>query len=106
MGTLYSYHCPQCDFKAALSTKQPYHLFSGSVLQKYCPATEQIVKLFKDHMTAETRISCQDPKWQEKLDDPSPCQNCKGECLKELENIPQCPRCGSEMRICGVIFAD
>ena len=109
MGTLYIYQCRKCGFEANLGSTQPYYVFTGSILQKYCPKTEQIVELFKMRDQGEPRLSCQDPDWQKELEDSTPCQNCKGECLEDLALSPvyKCPRCGNTiMDVAGIIMAD
>ena len=115
MGTLYIYQCRKCGFEADRGSTQPYYVFSGSILQKYCPKTEQIVELFKMWDQGEPRLSCQDPDWQKELEDSTPCQNCKGACLKDLDiqtisddwAIYTCPRCGNtKMDATGIIMAD
>ena len=98
--------CSKCGFEVNAGTEQPYYIMRGSLTDKYCPKTEQIVRIFRFHGTGEPEISCQDEEWQKEFGTPDLCRDCKGECLQDLEKaapegeeergLYKCPRCGSD----------
>ncbi|MBR2872448.1 MAG: hypothetical protein IKB99_03025 [Lentisphaeria bacterium] len=118
MGTLYSYQCNNCGFEATLGSQQPYHIFAGTIHQKYCPNTKEIVEVFLPITGEEWEITCCSPGEQEGSDTPRCCKECNGECLQSLTVLSltgqseilsyQCPCCGDVMRrnYAEKIFAD
>ena len=115
MGKMIGFTCSKCGFEVKAGTTQPYFVMRGSLTDKYCPKTEQIVRIFRLYGMGEPQICCQDKEWQDEFGDPLLCRDCKGECLKDLE-MPaaegegdsqwyKCPRCGSDLdRSCMVSF--
>ena len=107
MGTMTLYVCKNCGFEAELGTTQPYYVMSGSLTDKYCPKTGEIVEIFREYDQGPEEICCQAEDWQEEFGDPALCRDCKGECLKDLEMLDReeesdfqgykCPRCGSDL---------
>ena len=67
------YVCRNCGFEAELGSRQPYYVMSGSITEKYCPQTGEIVEIFREYDAGPPEISCQKEK---RLD--APCQNCRG----------------------------
>lgn len=116
MGTMTLYVCKNCGFEAELGTTQPYYIMSGSLTDKYCPKTGEIVEIFREYDQGPEEIGCQAEDWQEEFGDPAFCQNCKGECLKALEILSLednesgtycCPRCGDSLqRTLSIILVD
>ena len=120
MGTAFGFKCRNCEFEANLGATQPYFLMSGSVTDKYCPKTGEIVRVFTGYYDNKTEIKCQDKEWQKEFGNPAACRNCKGECLQDLEMLAvsddseiwgekfggyKCPRCGSDLgKDCIVSF--
>lgn len=104
MGQMAEYRCRNCGFDAEIGENQPYHVFSGSLTDKYCPKIEKIVTVF-EALDGSTKIACQDEIWQEEFGVPRHCQGCKAEGLKAIEMasadeenvIYKCPRCGSNL---------
>ena len=117
MGQMTHYVCESCGFEAELGATQPYYVMSGSLTDKYCPKTGEIVEIFREYDQGPEEICCQAEDWQEEFGDPAFCQNCKGECLQDLEILTldseaveayKCPRCGDELQCdhMTVIFVD
>ena len=118
MGQKDSYTCRKCGFNATLGITQPFFIMSGSILEKYCPATNSIVSIFHSIYDQTTAVNCQDKNWQENFGVPALCLNCKGECLKELETLCsdeyknvsayKCPCCGNalERDFSSIMFVD
>ena len=120
MGTKKYYECADCGFEWELFTKQPSYVFSGSIIQKYCPKTQEITSVCRSILTNEVSVSCIKNSDSEKIDSTSPCFNCNGDCLQDLEVLSwnsaehkdaeayKCPHCGNILqnnhRI--IIFAD
>ena len=112
MGQMTHYVCESCGFEADLGTRQPYYVMSGSITEKYCPQTGEIVEIFRENDAGPPEISCQEEAREE-----TPCQNCRGECLQDLEILTldseaveayKCPRCGDELQCdhMTMIFVD
>ena len=106
--------CEKCGFHAELGTQQPYFVMSGSLTDKYCPETGEIIYVFRELNDGPPEISCQKEK---QVEVPEPCKNCSGECLKEFEVLTckrkhvkayKCPRCGGRMEdsLTGIILVD
>ena len=112
MGVMYGLRCKKCGFEAELGTEQPYFVMRGSLTDKYCPKTEQIVCIFRLYGMGDPEISCQDKEWQQEFGDPALCRDCKGECLQDLERLApegekefcgyKCPRCGGDLDMSGI----
>jgi hypothetical protein len=115
MGEMYGLRCKKCGFEAELGTEQPYFTMSGSLTDKYCPKTEQIVCISRVFGVEEPEISCQNEEWQKEFGAPDLCRDCKGECLQDLESLApegdeefrgyKCPRCGGDLDRNGGIFS-
>ena len=106
------YVCKNCGFEAELGSRQPYYVMMGSITEKYCPQTGEIVEIFREYDAGPPEISCQEEAREE-----TPCQNCRGECLQDLEILTldseaveacECPRCGDELQCdhMTMIFVD
>ena len=109
------FKCSKCGFEVKAGTTQPYFVMRGSLPDKYCPKTEQIVRIFRLYGMGEPQICCQDKEWQKEFGDPALCGDCKGECLQDLERLApegekefcgyKCPRCGGDPDTTSVMFS-
>jgi hypothetical protein len=121
MGQMGHFMCENCGFEAELGFSQPYYVMSGSITEKYCPRTGEIINVFRQYDAGPPEIGCQAEDYREQLHDPELCKNCKGECLQDLEIIDsvddgddkdvesyKCPRCGGTLRndFTVMIFVD
>lgn len=110
MSTKRGFICDKCHLKVVLATSQPSYIMAGEVLEKYCPKTREFTYVFRSIWENKIKIGCLDKKVQEEFYDATPCQNCSGECLQDIEIIEQsgcdqegekyrCPACGGVLQL-------
>ena len=105
MGTVLGYLCNECGYEFEIGETQPYWVFAGEIVDKYCPHTEEIIHVLTT-LSGEVKITCQNKDWQEEFGDPEHCKGCDSSCLKSLDppgDLLICPRCGKEIGKQGLI---
>lgn len=106
MGTVLGYLCNECGYEFEIGETQPYWVFAGAIVDKYCPHVEEIISVFTSH-GGEVKIRCEDEDWLNEFGDPEHCKKCDRSCLKSLDSpagaLTICPRCGKEVGKQGLI---